>query len=66
VESIAAVRSARVHLAIPRPSVFVREAQQASASVLVELERARLLDAEQVAGIVHLVSSSVSGLNPSR
>jgi flagellar M-ring protein FliF len=64
VESIAAVRGARVHLAIPRPSVFVREAQQPSASVLIELERARVLDAEQVAGIVHLVSSSVSGLNP--
>ena len=47
VESIGVVRSARVHLAIPRPSVFVREAQQASASVLVELERGRLLDAEQ-------------------
>jgi len=64
VESIAAVRGARVHLAIPRPSVFVREAQQPSASVLIELERGRVLDAEQVAGIVHLVSSSVSGLNP--
>jgi len=64
VESIGAVRSARVHLAIPRPSVFVREAQQPSASVLVELERARLLEAEQVAGIVHLVSSSVTGLSP--
>ncbi|MFZ4498213.1 MAG: flagellar basal-body MS-ring/collar protein FliF, partial [Burkholderiales bacterium] len=64
VESIGAVRSARVHLAIPRPSVFVREAQQPSASVLVELERARLLDPEQVAGIVHLVSSSVTGLSP--
>lgn len=64
VESIGVVRSARVHLAIPRPSVFVREAQQASASVLVELERGRLLDAEQVAGIVHLVSSSVTALSP--
>lgn len=64
VESIAVVRSARVHLAIPRPSVFVREAQQPSASVLVELERARALDSEQVAGIVHLVSSSVAGLSP--
>jgi len=64
VESIGAVRSARVHLAIPRPSVFVRDAQQPSASVLVELERGRALDAEQVAGIVHLVSSSVTGLNP--
>ena len=64
VESIGAVRGARVHLAIPRPSVFVREAQQPSASVLIELERGRVLDAEQVAGIVHLVSSSVAGLNP--
>jgi len=64
VESIGVVRSARVHLAIPRPSVFVREAQQPSASVLVELERARVLDPEQVAGIVHLVSSSITGLSP--
>lgn len=64
VESIGVVRSARVHLAIPRPSVFVRDAQQPSASVLVELERARVLDSEQVAGIVHLVSSSVTGLSP--
>jgi flagellar M-ring protein FliF len=64
VESIGAVRGARVHLAIPRPSVFVREAQQPSASVLLELERGRVLDAEQVTGIVHLVSSSVAGLNP--
>jgi len=64
VESIGVVRSARVHLAIPRPSVFVREAQQPSASVLIELERARVLDPEQVAGIVHLVSSSVTGLTP--
>lgn len=64
VESIGSVRSARVHLAIPRPSVFVREAQSPSASVMVELERARALEPEQVAGIVHLVSSSVSGLSP--
>jgi len=64
IESISAIRGARVHLAIPRPSVFVRDAQQPSASVLVDLGSGRVLDAEQVAGIVHLVSSSVTGLNP--
>ena len=58
------VRSARVHLALPKPSAFIRDNRQASASVLVTLFPGRQLDASQVAAIVHLVSSSVPELDP--
>ncbi len=64
IESLAAVQSARVHLAIPRPSVFVREAQKPSASVLLHVYPGRTLDAAQVAGVMHLLASSVSELTP--
>ncbi|AXK39779.1 flagellar basal-body MS-ring/collar protein FliF [Crenobacter cavernae] len=62
IESIASVNGARVHLAVPKQSVFVREQQQPTASVMLELNRGRILDAGQVAGILHLVSSSVPNL----
>ena len=62
IQSLSAVQGARVHLAIPRPSVFTREQQKPSASVLVSLHPGRLLDKAQVSGIVHLVSSSVPDL----
>ncbi len=63
VESLSAVESATVHLAIPKPSVFVSEAEKPSASVLLKLYPGRVLSAAQVAGIVHLVASSIPGLN---
>ncbi|HEX5364166.1 MAG TPA: flagellar basal-body MS-ring/collar protein FliF [Gallionella sp.] len=59
VESIGAVAAARVHLAIPKPSVFVKEHQQPSASVVLSLQGGRLLDSAQVSAIIHLISSSV-------
>ncbi len=59
VETIASVQGARVHLAIPKPTVFVREEQKPSASVLVSLYAGRTLDKSQVAGIVHLIAGSV-------
>jgi flagellar M-ring protein FliF len=62
VQSIAAVQGARVHLAIPRPTVFVRDRQHPSASVLVSLYPGRVLDAGQVNAIQHLVASSVPEL----
>jgi flagellar M-ring protein FliF len=62
VQSMAAVQSARVHLAIPRPTVFVREAQPPSASVFVATYPGRALDGGQVAAIQHLVASSVPEL----
>ncbi|HLU77030.1 MAG TPA: flagellar basal-body MS-ring/collar protein FliF [Burkholderiales bacterium] len=62
VQSLSAVQSARVHLAIPKPSVFLREQQKPSASVLLNLYAGRTLSREQIAGITHLVSSSVPEL----
>jgi len=58
------IKSARVHLAIPKRSVFLRERSDPSASVLVDLYSGRSLDEEQIAAIVHLVSSSVPHLKP--
>ncbi len=59
VQSIAAVQGARVHLAIPKPTVFVKEQQKPSASVVLTLHPGRFLDSAQVSAIVHLISSSV-------
>jgi len=64
VQSLAAVRGARVHLAIPKQTAFLRDDQKASASVLVSLHPGRTLEPVQVAGIVNLVASSVPQLNP--
>lgn len=62
IQSLAAVTSARVHLAIPKPSLFLRDRQKPSASVIVSLYPGRTLDRAQVAGITHLVASSVPEL----
>ena len=62
--SLAAVESARVHLALPAQNGFFREQQKPSASVVLTLHAGRTLDSAQVAGIVHLVSSSVPEMNP--
>ena len=62
IQSIGAVQSARVHLAIPKPSVFVREEQKPTASVMLNVYPGRTLDGGQIAGITHLVSSSVPQL----
>src|SRR3984885_8554159 len=56
------VQSARVHLALPKPSVFLRDARKATASVLLQLYPGRRLEPGQVAAIVHLVASSVPEL----
>lgn len=62
IQSLSAVQNARVHLAISKPSVFVREQQKSSASVLLNLFPGRSLDPAQVSAIVHLISSSVPDL----
>jgi flagellar M-ring protein FliF len=62
IQSIAAVQAARVHLAIPKPTVFVREEQKPSASVLLYLHPGRTLEPAQVAGIQNLVAASVPQL----
>lgn len=62
ISALNGVESARVHLAIPKQSVFIRERNQPSASVLVNLRPGRGLGESQVAAIVHMVASSVPGL----
>ena len=64
IQSIGAVQAARVHLAIPKPTVFVREELKPSASVLLNLYAGRTLDAAQIAGIQNLVAASVPNLAP--
>jgi flagellar M-ring protein FliF len=64
IETLGPVKSARVHLAMPKPSLFVREQKSPSASVTVNLEPGRALDEGQISAVVHLVSSSVAGLPP--
>jgi len=62
--ALSAVQAARVHLALPNQSAFMRDQQKPSASVLLTLYGGRTLDRGQIAGIVHLVASSVPELNP--
>jgi len=60
------VQQARVHLALPAPRVFSSQDRPASASVVLRLRPGAALRAEQVRGIVHLVTASVEGLSPDR
>ena len=62
VETMASVASARVHLAIPKQTVFIKEQQKPSASVVLALHAGSTLDAGQVSAIVHLISSSVPNM----
>ncbi|MCI0734202.1 MAG: flagellar M-ring protein FliF, partial [Methylococcaceae bacterium] len=64
VGSIQNVKSVRVHLALPKQSVFVRQQKKPSASILVNLYAGRSLEKSQVEAIVHLVASSVPQLEP--
>ena len=65
VSSLQPVKSARVHLAVPKPSAFTNQGKNgASASVVVELHPGRKLEANQVDSIQHIVASSVTGMAP--
>lgn len=64
--TIGAIKNARVHLAIPKQSVFVRKRKKPSASVTLQLHPGRTLEKQQVAAITHLVASSVPELETSR
>lgn len=61
IEHIAAVRKARVHLVMPKRSLFVSEDTPPSASVVMELSKP--LNAAQIQGVVHLISSAVEGMD---
>ena len=64
IQALSSVQSARVHLALPNQNGFFREQQKPSASVLVSLHPASTLDRAQLAGIIHLVASSVPEMAP--
>lgn len=64
IEAIDSVESAKVHLAVEPPSVFLRERTKPSASVMLRLASGRSLTDAQVSAIVHLVASSVPELSP--
>jgi flagellar M-ring protein FliF len=64
IEAVEAIESARVHLAVEAPSVFIRDRAAPAASVMLTLVPGRTLGDSQVQAIVHLVASSVPGLAP--
>jgi flagellar M-ring protein FliF len=66
IATLRSVKSARVHLALPKRSLFIRKQAQPTASVTVELYGGRSLEEGQVGSIVHLVASSVPHLSADR
>ena len=66
ITEISSIQSARVHLALPEKSVFVRDQTPPTASVFVNLKNGRKLDQAQVLAITNLVSSSVPAMSPSK
>ena len=64
IAEISSVKAARVHLALPEKSVFVRDQTPPTASVFVNLKNGRKLDKTQILAITNLVSSSIPGMNP--
>ena len=64
ISSLKSVRSARVHIVIPQPTLFSEEEEPTTASIVVDLESGQRLGQEQVQAISHLVSSAVEGLTP--
>lgn len=66
IEALDPVETAKVHLAVAEPSLFVRDTAQPTASVLLTLAAGRTLGEGQVQAIVNLVATSVSGLAPER
>jgi len=64
INQIDEIESARVHLVMPTQTLFIEEATPPSASVVLKLRPGKRLGQGQIQGIVHLVSSSISGLEP--
>lgn len=64
ISSLGAVREARVHLALPKQTSFIRDKKTASASVLLHIHRGRTLEQDQAAAVVNLVAASVPDLQP--
>ncbi len=65
ISNINTIESARVHLAMPKSSVFIRDRQKPSASVTVKLHQGRILEENQISAITHLVASGVPNMEAS-
>ncbi|HEY2903103.1 MAG TPA: flagellar basal-body MS-ring/collar protein FliF [Polyangia bacterium] len=61
---LAAVRSARVHITLPEKGLYRDDDRKASAAVVLNLQQGRTMNEKELAGVRHLVSSAVAGLNP--
>ena len=66
IQTIASVRTARVHLVMPKRELFSRQKQEPSASIVLGMKGAKRLTAEQVSAIQHLVATAVPSLTPNR
>jgi len=66
ITSMRSIQSARVHLALPKESAFIRNKQEASASVFVSMVPGHTIEKNQIAAITNLVASSISSLKTSQ
>lgn len=64
IASLGPVETARVHLALPEKRLFKDQQKSATASVIIKLAPGKRLNEAQIQGIIHLVSSSIEGLDP--
>ncbi|MBI5213987.1 MAG: flagellar M-ring protein FliF [Nitrospirae bacterium] len=64
IRQLSEVEQARVHIAIPERTIFTEKEEKPTASIVLKLRAGRVLNQGQIGGIVHLVSSSVEGLQP--
>lgn len=65
IKTLDAVESARIHLVIPKETLFIREKPEGKASVMIKMKPGKTLTEVQIQGIVHLVSASVEGITSS-
>jgi len=66
ISSLTPVKSARVHIVVPKESMFIEDHKDPTSSVLLTMYKGRTLSKRQINSIVHLVSSSIEGLAPDR
>ena len=64
INSLDEIQQSRVHLAMPKKSLFSEDQKKPTASVIVKLKNGRNLSEQQIQGIAHLVSSSIEGMSP--
>ncbi len=66
ITNLSPIKAARVHIVLPKESMFVEDQKEPSASVMVTLYKGRALSQRHVSSILHLVSSSIEGMRPDK